>query len=194
MGRWPSHGLLGQSFRFFSNHTPLQWLHRIEDAIVQITHWYLVSQPFKFEIVQWLGEWMGGGMWQGWCGLARSTRGSGSQSLLAFSHNFVRVAIWLSANYILHGWEMSPMSVTYSTDWAGPCCIWRIELDSISTALNMKCLGMLNSWYQECPCKLTDEGTFVSEGSGVIAENTSNLEQVSEISALCCFIWRQKVI
>lgn len=33
--------------------------------------------------------------------------------------------------------------------WATVCCSWRKELDSVLTALNVKCGGMLNSWSTE---------------------------------------------
>lgn len=38
-----------------------------------------------------------------------------------------------------------PDWMTSSTGCGGPCCSWRKELDSVSTVLNMKCWGVLNS-------------------------------------------------
>ena len=36
--------LLGRLFILWLDHAPLQWLHRMKDANVQITRWYLALQ------------------------------------------------------------------------------------------------------------------------------------------------------
>ncbi|XP_051519367.1 uncharacterized protein LOC127420845 [Myxocyprinus asiaticus] len=73
--------LLGWAFTLWSDHTPLQWLHRMKDTNARITHWYLALQPFRFEVVhrpgaqmafadflsrngwgEWWADWMTPGM------------------------------------------------------------------------------------------------------------------------------------
>ncbi|XP_057201512.1 uncharacterized protein LOC130561305 [Triplophysa rosa] len=93
--------LLGREFTLWSDHAPLQWLHRMKDTNTRITRWYLALQPFKFKVIHRPGAQMavadflsrrrgrgeaagrraprpesgGGGMWQGVCDLARSAAG-----------------------------------------------------------------------------------------------------------------------
>ena len=43
--------LLGRPFTLWSDHAPLQWLHRMKDTNARITRWYLALQPFKFKVV-----------------------------------------------------------------------------------------------------------------------------------------------
>jgi len=43
--------LLGREFTLCSDHTLLQWLHRVNDTNTRITRWYLALQPFKFKVV-----------------------------------------------------------------------------------------------------------------------------------------------
>lgn len=45
------HYLLGREFTLWSDHAPLQWLHRMKDTIARITRWYQALQPFKFKVV-----------------------------------------------------------------------------------------------------------------------------------------------
>ncbi|KAM8915908.1 uncharacterized protein AB9W97_016755 isoform 2-T2 [Spinachia spinachia] len=45
------YSLLGRSFSLFSEHAPLQWLHRMKDTNTRITRWYLALQPFNFKVV-----------------------------------------------------------------------------------------------------------------------------------------------
>ncbi|XP_069370615.1 uncharacterized protein [Paralichthys olivaceus] len=43
--------LLGRPFTLWSDHAPLQWLHRMKDANARITRWYLALQPFNFKVI-----------------------------------------------------------------------------------------------------------------------------------------------
>ena len=43
--------LLGRPFTLCSDHTPLQWLHRMKDTNAQITRWYFALQPFNFKVI-----------------------------------------------------------------------------------------------------------------------------------------------
>ena len=50
--------LLGRQFTLYSDHAPLQWLHRMKDANARITRWYLVLQPFHFRVAHRPGAQM----------------------------------------------------------------------------------------------------------------------------------------
>ena len=50
--------LLGRPFTLFSDHAPLQWLHRMKVTNARITQWYLALQPFNFKVVQRPGALM----------------------------------------------------------------------------------------------------------------------------------------
>ena len=50
--------LLGRSFTLWSDHAPLQWLHRMKDTNARITRWYLALQPFNFKVVHRPGAQM----------------------------------------------------------------------------------------------------------------------------------------
>ncbi|XP_033971717.1 uncharacterized protein LOC117471045 [Trematomus bernacchii] len=50
--------LLGRPFTLWSDHAPLQWLHRIKDANAWITRWYLALQPFNFKVIHRPGNRM----------------------------------------------------------------------------------------------------------------------------------------
>ena len=50
--------LLGRSFTLYSDHAPLQWLHRMKDSNARITRWYLALQPFNFRVVHRPGTQM----------------------------------------------------------------------------------------------------------------------------------------
>ncbi|XP_029303827.1 LOW QUALITY PROTEIN: uncharacterized protein LOC115018762 [Cottoperca gobio] len=53
-----SPALLSPAFTLWLDHAPLQWLHRIKDANVQITRWYLPLQPLNFRVVHRPGNQM----------------------------------------------------------------------------------------------------------------------------------------
>ncbi|KAK5862983.1 hypothetical protein PBY51_000047 [Eleginops maclovinus] len=50
--------LLGRPFTLYSDHAPLQWLHRMKDANARITRWYLALQPFNFKVIHRPGNRM----------------------------------------------------------------------------------------------------------------------------------------
>ena len=50
--------LLGRQFTLYSDHAPLQWLHRMKDANARITRWYLALQPFHFQVAHRPGSQM----------------------------------------------------------------------------------------------------------------------------------------
>ncbi|XP_034086009.1 uncharacterized protein LOC117555269 [Gymnodraco acuticeps] len=50
--------LLGRPFILWSDHAPLQWLHRMKDANARITQWYLPLQPFNFKVIHRPGNQM----------------------------------------------------------------------------------------------------------------------------------------
>ena len=50
--------LLGRQFTLYSDHAPLQWLHRMKDANARITRWYLALQPFHFRVAHRPGAQM----------------------------------------------------------------------------------------------------------------------------------------
>ncbi|XP_061567193.1 uncharacterized protein LOC133421555 [Cololabis saira] len=50
--------LLGRPFTLWSDHAPLQWLHRMKDTNGRITRWYLALQPFNFRVVHRPGAQM----------------------------------------------------------------------------------------------------------------------------------------
>ncbi|XP_056277635.1 uncharacterized protein LOC130198493 [Pseudoliparis swirei] len=50
--------LLGRSFTLWSDHAPLQWLHRMKDTNARITRWYLALQPFNFKVIHRPGTQM----------------------------------------------------------------------------------------------------------------------------------------
>ena len=50
--------LLGRQFTLYSDHAPLQWLHRMKDANARITRWYLALQPFHFRLAHRPGAQM----------------------------------------------------------------------------------------------------------------------------------------
>ncbi len=66
--------LLGREFTLCSDHTPLQWLHRMKDTNTRIARWYLALQPFKFKVIH-RPELGGRGMWRGGHGSAGSAVG-----------------------------------------------------------------------------------------------------------------------
>ena len=50
--------LLWQAFTLYSDHAPLQWLHRMKDIKARITRWLLALQPFNFRVVHRPGAQM----------------------------------------------------------------------------------------------------------------------------------------
>ena len=50
--------LLGRAFTLYSDHAPLQWLHRMKDVNARITRWYLALQPYNFRVVHRPGAQM----------------------------------------------------------------------------------------------------------------------------------------
>ena len=50
--------LLGRAFTLWSDHAPLQWLHRMKDTNSRITRWYLALQPYQFRVVHRPGNRM----------------------------------------------------------------------------------------------------------------------------------------
>ncbi|XP_072768368.1 uncharacterized protein [Nerophis lumbriciformis] len=65
--------LLGRSFSLCSDHKPLQWLHRMNDANARITRWYLALQPYNFRVIHKPGAQMAVADF-----LSRSLTGGGS--------------------------------------------------------------------------------------------------------------------
>nr|XP_043887672.1 uncharacterized protein LOC122773229 [Solea senegalensis]XP_043891582.1 uncharacterized protein LOC122775615 [Solea senegalensis] len=65
--------LLGRPFTLWSDHAPLQWLHRMKDANARITRWYLALQPFRFKVIHRPGHRMAVADF-----LSRSAEGGGS--------------------------------------------------------------------------------------------------------------------
>ncbi|KAG7485602.1 hypothetical protein JOB18_014053 [Solea senegalensis] len=65
--------LLGRPFTLWSDHAPLQWLHRMKDANARITRWYLALQPFRFKVIHRPGNRMAVADF-----LSRSAEGGGS--------------------------------------------------------------------------------------------------------------------
>jgi len=50
--------LLGRPFTLWSDHAPLQWLHRMKDANTWITRWYQALEPFNFKVIHRPGNRM----------------------------------------------------------------------------------------------------------------------------------------
>ena len=50
--------LLGRAFTLYSDHAPLQWLHRMKDCNARVTRWYLALQPFNFKVLHRPGAQM----------------------------------------------------------------------------------------------------------------------------------------
>ncbi|XP_034006684.1 uncharacterized protein LOC117498597 [Trematomus bernacchii] len=67
--------LLGRPFTLWSDHAPLQWLHRMKDANARITRWYLALQPFNFKVIHRPGNQMVVADF-----LSRSAEGGGGES------------------------------------------------------------------------------------------------------------------
>jgi len=43
--------LLGRAFTLCSDHAPLWWLHRMKDTNPRNTRWYMVLQPYSFQVI-----------------------------------------------------------------------------------------------------------------------------------------------